>query len=514
MVNRQQRSGRVLLAIAVAALACGVGAVGMWQQQQATASMHLAAASHRMVGAVLDLEGAVRGYALTGESAFVDDYAAAFDRFLAAVAEAERESTESASIGALLDEQVQIALRWNSLAELELDPEVARSEAAKAARTMDRNGVLSEFRAANERFEQAAAARHDEVLRDSILLGVAVVLLGAVALGLAHHVLLGRALARELETERARQRFRGALQVARKPVDAVRLLRSHVIERHPGSDISVVAVEDGQLVPVSPPSPVVLGAGLLTARPQSCRSIRLGQARSSSQDCERCSVCDVVAGSTKCVPMVAGGLVLGSAILSGPAADAVELEVTLAEFAPALAHLVELARLEEAASVDALTGLANRRTGAEALDRLGARAERRSAPLSVLMVDVDRFKSVNDELGHAAGDVVLRAVAGVLEAEVRRDDVVARFGGEEFVVLLPGADQADAARLATRLLERVRHVTEACIGRPVTVSIGVAAAPSDCPVDRLLPVADERLLAAKRAGRNRVELGPISIAVS
>ena len=128
------------------------------------------------------------------------------------------------------------------------------------------------------------------------------------------------------------------------------------------------------------------------------------------------------------------------------------------------------------------------------------------APLTLLMLDVDRFKSVNDTYGHAAGDDVLRAVAEVLRAEVRTIDLPARQGGEEFVVLLPGTNadggRETAERIRTALAAR-EVATDAGVLR-VTTSVGVAEWAAPLSADELLDAADRALYAAKEGGRNRV----------
>ncbi|AGA25286.1 sensor domain-containing diguanylate cyclase [Singulisphaera acidiphila] len=160
-------------------------------------------------------------------------------------------------------------------------------------------------------------------------------------------------------------------------------------------------------------------------------------------------------------------------------------------------------QLAEIARTDGLTGLKNRRHFDEALQEGYSFMSRRGEPVSVVMVDVDEFKRYNDSYGHQAGDEVLRAVATALQASARRHDTVARFGGEEFALLLLGADLTAAATLA----ERLRLAVEAgpWTDRPVTASFGVATVWPGCtsPLE-LVKQADQALYLSKRRGRNRV----------
>lgn len=125
-----------------------------------------------------------------------------------------------------------------------------------------------------------------------------------------------------------------------------------------------------------------------------------------------------------------------------------------------------------------------------------------------MMIDIDHFKRVNDTFGHIAGDEVLRHVAGLLREACRSDDIVSRFGGEEFLVFLPGVERADGASVAERIRRAVAAAPVFVDGRPIvaTVSVGVGAKAQSDDLDEAIRVADEALYAAKRGGRNRVEL--------
>jgi diguanylate cyclase (GGDEF)-like protein len=175
------------------------------------------------------------------------------------------------------------------------------------------------------------------------------------------------------------------------------------------------------------------------------------------------------------------------------------------EASAALARAYSHRDAEARASTDALTGLPNRRYFDEFV---GLLAQRRRAgdAVGILMVDIDRFKALNDKHGHATGDAVLRAVAGAIVSAVREDDVPARFGGEEFVVLLRNPGPGVAVEIGERIRAAVRGLDLRRLGVPApSVSIGVAVATSpDEAIESLIDIADQALYRAKRGGRDRV----------
>ena len=166
--------------------------------------------------------------------------------------------------------------------------------------------------------------------------------------------------------------------------------------------------------------------------------------------------------------------------------------------------------LRFAATHDFLTNLLNRSEIVAALEREFARSGREDKPATVILADIDHFKRVNDTLGHAAGDEVLKEVARRLKADLRPYDVVGRYGGEEFLLILPGCSVADGARRADEIRKLVgkRPINTAWGTSSATVSMGVTATSGTrtCPVAEFLREADLSLYAAKTNGRNRVEV--------
>ena len=188
-----------------------------------------------------------------------------------------------------------------------------------------------------------------------------------------------------------------------------------------------------------------------------------------------------------------------------PDSDELTVRLEIAERILAVHHALEVQneRLAELATIDELTGVKNRRRFREDLEIFHSVSIRRQLPLSVLMLDVDHFKSYNDQFGHPAGDQALRKVAAFLTDNTRAHDVVARYGGEEFVVLLPSTGAIDATILADRLRGQIESFD--WLLREVTVSIGVATTNREGSTpEMLVESADQALYHAKRSGRNRV----------
>lgn len=168
-----------------------------------------------------------------------------------------------------------------------------------------------------------------------------------------------------------------------------------------------------------------------------------------------------------------------------------------------------LSEAERRAQTDSLTGVLNRRSLVERLESACLRARARGLPIALLFIDLDHFKEINDSFGHQAGDACLRAIIGPIHAELRQSDVIGRYGGEEFVVILSSADVAAAEPIAERIRKRVAEVRIEGFGAPIglTCSIGIATSDTlDVWGEHLIAHADAAVYAAKRSGRNRVQV--------
>ena len=205
-----------------------------------------------------------------------------------------------------------------------------------------------------------------------------------------------------------------------------------------------------------------------------------------------------------------GSIALGPNPRGASSEDRRLLELLAAELGGPLRMAALISEARRLAATDSLTGLMNRRAFLEAMDRERSRAVRHTLPLSVLMLDVDHFKRVNDTHGHDAGDTVLCGIAKVLHKIARKSDFVARWGGEEFIVALAQTAEA-GGRVAGERVRRAIADNSFTLpsGEPlrVTASVGLASATAAINLEELVARADRALYAAKGRGRNRVEIG-------
>jgi len=247
--------------------------------------------------------------------------------------------------------------------------------------------------------------------------------------------------------------------------------------------------------------------------PDECWALRRGQEHISGAGHIEV-LCAHILGDTEsthwCVPLVAQSETVGLLYLEGTEeGDETDTVHVLSEtIALALVNLRLREKLRSQSVRDPLTGLYNRRYLDETLDLELARAIRSKDPIAVIMLDIDHFKTFNDTFGHEAGDLVLKGVADVLATSMRRGDVAGRFGGEEFLLVMPGADLELAASRADTMREMIGTLDLSQGGQKlgnVTASFGVAIFPEDGETaPTVVQTADKALYAAKAAGRNRV----------
>jgi len=221
--------------------------------------------------------------------------------------------------------------------------------------------------------------------------------------------------------------------------------------------------------------------------------------------------------SRMCIPLVSFGQTLGLLVLDSSETGAFNIQdkqalesvADICATAIQNAHYVE--RMKQLAYLDGLTGIFNRRFFELRMAEELERARRFGAGMAVIMVDIDHFKRLNDEFGHLIGDEVLRQVSSIFHQQLRKIDVVCRYGGEEFAILLSQTNPVHAVTVADKLRVMVEERQFPGVPRPVTISAGAASYPDDGTTrDELVKAADAGLYAAKQAGRNRVFKAPES----
>ena len=317
--------------------------------------------------------------------------------------------------------------------------------------------------------------------------------------------------------EQTQAEFADTMQLSETETEAHHLLKHHLERSIAGSRVTVLNRNNSAdrleaATPVEAECP--LATSLPGAKPRSCLAIRFGRGYRGGEDhvpLLACGICGSLPDAVSCEPLLVSGEVIGSILVNHPdppgGQDALRIRESVTQAAPVLANLRNLAIAEVRAATDALTGLPNTRAVQDTIKRMVAQASRTVSPLSAALLDLDHFKRINDAYGHSRGDEVLAAVAMVLRSSVRESDFVGRYGGEEFLLLLPDTGRDQAAIVAEKVRAAVAGLGLSEINQPVTASLGVAAVPDDAAdADTLVRAADRALYAAKGNGRNRVEM--------
>jgi diguanylate cyclase (GGDEF)-like protein len=506
------------------ALAVVVVAAAVWFTSQAQRAAEVraeaeVAAAQQLLTAMLDQETGLRGFLLTGERDLLGPYERGrgdFERAAAALEAGEADESDEEQDGA--STHLRPARAWQALADADLD--AVRAGGRRPSLTehaAQRSELIEDFRERTEEFlaeetEEGKAAEDRAALMAVIV--IIVLSLGFAAVGYLVFERRARKAGRRREAD---MRFRDALQAARGETEAYGVLRIHLETVHSPARATVLNRNnsDDRLEPMTPVADdPALADRLIDAQPASCLAIRSGRDHHRTPG-ERsylaCEVCGDLRQPSSCVPSLVGGEVIGSVLVQRPRPlpreDADHVRNAVMEAAPTVANMRTLAVAELRASTDALTGLANRRAAGETAHRMAAHAGRTATPLAAILFDLDHFKHINDTHGHPKGDEVLAAVGDVASSVVRASDFAGRYGGEEFLVLLPGADAEGARVVAEKLRDAISRLQVNGVDRAVTASFGVAAVPEHAgDANELLRQADRALYVAKHAGRDRVQV--------
>ena len=324
--------------------------------------------------------------------------------------------------------------------------------------------------------------------------------------------------------DRTQIEFSDALQLTEDELEAQDLLRRHLERSIASSTVAVLnrnnSADRLQAVTVLEPDSPLL-EGLKDAGPRSCLAVRSAAVHTQTHGQDSlvsCEVCRGCPGLSTCTPLLVGGEVIGAVLVNHHTefGEATKRRVreSVRQAAPVIANLRNLAISQTRASTDTLTGLPNRRALDDTIKRMVAQASRAALNLSALMIDLDHFKQINDQLGHPKGDEILAAFGAQLHDLLRESDFAARYGGEEFVVLLPATGAEGAAVLAEKLRLAVRALRVPGVDRMVTVSIGIAVLPDHAyDSETLERAADRALYLAKANGRDRIEVAVRDVAV-
>ncbi|UJA20391.1 diguanylate cyclase [Thermoleophilia bacterium SCSIO 60948] len=511
------------LAVAIVVLAVAIFGASLAQRNAAERSLDEAETAEEILVAHLDMETGLRGYLQFGREGFLRPFLDGRGRFNEELATISVLASDSERLEASIDRQRRLSERWQTLASEAITQ--TREDGAGSATisgALRRKSIMDRFRAANAEMRDIVGERRAAAAAQATAISTGlVVVIGALFAAFGYLTLIrpaGRraaSAARERAYLRSQEDLSSALQVMRDEREVQDLVRRHLETNLPDTDIVVLNrnASENRLESVTPlPERSGRPGPLQDAKPESCLAVRLGQEVSASErnSLLSCELCGKAANSV-CAPSLVGGRVIGSVLavsdseLDEPARR--RLRQSVEQSAPVLANLRTLAVAETRAATDGLTGLANKRSCIEALRRMVAQAGRTVTPLSAIIADIDHFKQVNDRFGHDVGDEALSAVAQTLEAGVRASDFVGRYGGEEFLILLPDTDPSVAAGVAEKLRLAITRLDIPALGPSLSASFGVAAIPDHASEgDTLVRHADRALYAAKRGGRNRVEI--------
>jgi diguanylate cyclase (GGDEF)-like protein len=427
------------------------------QRTQADATAAASRATTELLESVIGVENAARDYAVTRDAAVLDSYRAGLVRVHQARTNARTAIGDTAELRAGLDEELVLIDTWAGTTARDVAATTSAPSAAAAA--IARDPLVARIRAADDALARAID-RHGRDARDQAGLRGFAVLIGLCAgFGLLNWVLFVRTERRETDDRDRQTRFAEHLQTARTEDEARGILARHLESVVPGAIVIVTG------------------------------------------DAERS-----LAGR----PIMAGGERIGTVIIRSardlrPRTER-RVHDSVLRAAPVLGTLRMLTVAETRAATDALTGLGNRWLVEDALTRLAAQSRRNGAGFAVAMIDVDRFKDVNDTFGHEVGDELLVAIAGALTSETREYDIVGRRGGDEFIVILAGIEAAHATATIDRCRGAIARLRCGNPPRGASASFGVAISAPGEPGDPavLVRAADEAVYEAKARGGNCV----------
>lgn len=511
------------LALVIAFAIAAMGTVWFLSQAQRgneSRSFAEIEASDLLLNSMVVRDSALSDFAQTRRESLLTPYAPAGEELAGNFRLVESYVDRGDGEGVEVETMTDLSRRWGRSADAAIAA-VRRGQPISYGSVLERNRLISAFEAANDRHKHAIATEADARNAEARTEALVAILVLSISFGVVCIAVLGwerrklgRRVARSNRERQAQQDFTEMMQIAGSEAEAYALVKRHLERSIARSEVVVLRRNNSEnrLEPATPLSPgSALAERLLDSSPQSCLAARRGRPQERSLehqpllDCELC--CDL--DRTTCVPSLVGGAVIGSVLVSHPAPlderTRTHVIEAVGQSAPVLANLRNLAVAEVRAATDALTGLPNSRALSDNLARMVAQAARSVQPLAAILCDLDHFKKINDVYGHDKGDQALAAASATLRAGVRESDLAGRFGGEEFLVLLPDTTLDGAAVVAEKLREELSRIHVPGVEAGISASFGVAVFPTDAPDPaRLLRIADRALYAAKSRGRNCV----------
>lgn len=504
-----------VLAAIVALIAIALFATAGIQRNAALLGARQQVAAQGMLTAMLDQETGSRGFFETRQKPFLVPWEEGTSAFTASLAALRTLELGNPGLERLLDDQAHRADLWHARVQAAISSFERTGRPPSVAEALRDKTVMDGFRASHDALDVSLARQRSRQLAGATGVAIAVTIMLVLLLA-AIGLLARRVIRREDARQRGQDELRELLHASESEGESRLLLiryverlipkaRAIVFNRNAGDDQLEVTRginADESRLPVS---------DVETLRPRSCMAVRFSRSydRHPGDDgLTSCEICGALPDASACEPLLVGGQVIGSVLVASPkpinGKRRVHLSESVGHAAPIIANHRNLALAEMHALSDTLTGLPNRRAAEGTLERMAAFAGRSLCPLAAVMIDIDHFKSLNDRHGHEAGDKALALVAQIIRSTIRDSDFASRFGGEEFLVLLPDTDRATSLLVAEKLRVEIEHAELDGVAA-ISASLGVSAMPADTTTaDGLLRNADRALYAAKESGRNRV----------
>jgi diguanylate cyclase (GGDEF)-like protein len=509
-------SRRVALALAlpVVLIAGAVFATATLERDTALRSAREQVASQSLLTAMLDQETGARGFLQNDRSVFLGPWNSGTSAFDGGLASLRSLLSGDHKLRHMLSVQVQRAEGWHAFTAAAISRLEQTGHTQSAASALQGKDKMDAFRAAHATFDVSLTRRRDARLSDATTLAVVVAIALAAIFAGGSVILMRHNTRQEKRRQHVQSELRELLQASDSEGESRDLLIRHIEKLVPGSEAAILNrnnSDDRLEITINAGDSRLDHVDISQMRPRSCLAVRLSRTHNDDPrhpGLLRCEICGATEGSSTCEPLLVGGKVIGSVLVTAKRRldddHLTRLQDSVAQAAPILANQRNLALAERRAASDALTGLPNRRAADQTLKRMVAHAGRSLTPLACILLDLDHFKAVNDRFGHESGDRALAMVGRIIDSGIRASDFAARFGGEEFLVLLPETDREAALLVAEKLRNEIQHTELAGMGS-ISASLGVAVMPVDAvEADELLRKADRSLYAAKEGGRNRV----------